>query len=263
LRSWLAALALLAGCGLAPLPRAATSFGFANDGVLIAAQALPRSGPGFVRAQPDDSTQFGAPLLVGALERAAARVSQALPGGSPLRIGDLSARDGGDHSRHGSHRSGRDADLLFYLLDERGDSAPGSGFFAFDERGVAAFEGRLVFFDTARNWALVRALLADEQALVQWIFCTDGIKARLLAYGAVHEPDPRVLLRAAYVLHQPSHGNPHADHFHIRIACSGAERALGCLDDGPIWPWLRNEHEKPAWAGPGNDDATLLRALLD
>ena len=251
-----------AGCGLAPLSPEATSLGYANDGVLRVSMALPKAGPGFVRARPEDDTQFGAPLLVSALMRAAAAVARSFPGTSPLRIGDVSAEGGGGHDRHGSHRTGRDADILFYLLDERGVSIPGSGFFAFDERGAATYDGRLVFFDVARNWALVRTLLADEQALVQWIFCADGIKARLLAYGAEHESDPRVLLRAAYVLHQPTRGNPHRDHFHVRVACSGDERALGCLDDGPAWPWLRNQHEKPAWEGPGNDDVTLVRALL-
>jgi penicillin-insensitive murein endopeptidase len=257
-----AVLLLCAGCGLAPLPRSATSLGYANDGALISSIALPKSGPGFARARPEDGTQFGVPLLVSALTRAALDVAGAFPGTSALRIGDLSARDGGDHSRHGSHRTGRDADVLFYLLDELGVSVPGSGFFGFDERGAAIYEGRLVFFDTARNWALVRALLADERALVQWIFCADGIKARLLAYGARHESDPALLLRAAYILHQPTYGNPHRDHFHIRVACSAEELALGCLDAGPTWPWLRNQHEKPAWDGPGNDDATLVKALL-
>ncbi|HKO91648.1 MAG TPA: penicillin-insensitive murein endopeptidase [Polyangiaceae bacterium] len=258
---WLAVW-LLSACGLAPLPRDATSYGSANRGVLISSQALAQTGPGFVRANPGDDTRYGVPLLVSALERAARSVAEAHPGASPLRIGDVSGQGGGNHARHGSHRSGRDVDVLFYLLDERGTSIPGSGFFAFDERGVGAYQGRLTFFDTARNWSLVRSLLADEHALVQWIFCADGVKARLLAYAAVHERDPRVLLRAAYVLHQPSSGNPHRDHFHMRIACSADERARGCIDDGPTWPWWRNDHEKPSWEGPGNDDVTLLSALL-
>jgi penicillin-insensitive murein DD-endopeptidase len=248
-------------CGLAPLPRSGGSLGSANRGVLLNAVELPRSGPGFVRARPDDETRFAAPALITQLRQAAAAVQAAFPGGSPLKVGDLSTRYGGNHSRHGSHRTGRDADILFFLLDEHGRSLTSSGFFAFDERPAAAYQGTLVFFDTARNWALVSALLSGD-SLVQWIFCADGIKARLLAYGAAHEPDPQVLLRASYVLHQPTYGNPHRDHFHVRVACSGRERAQGCADDGPTWPWLRNEHEKPRFDGPGADDATLLRELL-
>jgi penicillin-insensitive murein endopeptidase len=259
--TWLA-LWLLGACGLAPLPDGVTSLGSANRGALLGGAELPQSGFGFERANPGDDTRYAAPLLLSALTRAARGVAEAYPGTRPLRVGDLSARWGGDHSRHGSHRSGRDADILFYLLDDQGRSIAGSGFFAFDERGVGQYQGRLAFFDTARNWALVRTLLADPRALVQWIFCADGIKARLLAYAAAHEHDPGVLLRASYVLHQPSSGNPHRDHFHIRVSCSADERARGCVDDGPVWPWWRNEHEKPSWEGPGNDDQTLLTALL-
>ncbi len=245
--------------------------GSANRGWLAHGQALPERGVGFVRARVGDDTRYGTPALLSALMHAAAHVEHESPGGAPLAIGDLSARDGGDHDRHGSHRTGRDVDVLFYLVDAAGSSVRGSGFYVFDERGVSQLGGsvttttlpEIAYFDTARNWSLVRALLTDVDALVQWIFCAAGIKARLLAYASAHEPDASLLTRAAYVLHQPSSGNPHADHFHIRIACTARERALGCVDPGPIWPWLRNEHEKPSWELTRLDDATLLSALLD
>jgi penicillin-insensitive murein endopeptidase len=161
-------------------------------------------------------------------------------------------------------------DVLFFLSDARGRSVRGRGFYAFDRRGVSVRSDapaggpprELAFFDVARNWALVRELVLDEQALVQWIFCADGVKAQLLAYGAAHEPNPQALVRAAYVLHQPSRGRIHDDHFHIRIGCSAQDRMTGCVDPGPVWPWFRNDHEKPAWEGPGNDDATLVQALM-
>src|SRR5262245_61129738 len=82
---WMAVLVAVAGCGLAPLPQAATSLGYATDGVLLASAALPQSGPGFTRARPGDDTQFGVPLLVAALTRAARGVASEFPGGSPLR----------------------------------------------------------------------------------------------------------------------------------------------------------------------------------
>ena len=259
----------LGGCGLAPLPRGAESYGSTNDGVLLSASGLPARGAGFVRAKPGDDTRFGARVLIGLLTRAARAVQVTYPGTAPLYVGDLSAPHGGKHGKHGSHRTGRDVDLLFYLADGAGHSLRGSGFYAFDERGVGyVAEGPspvsgIAFFDVARNWALVRALLLDDEAPVQWIFCADGIKARLLAYARAHEPDPEILLRATYVVHQPSKGNPHRDHFHVRIACTAEERALGCVDMGPTWPWLRNAHEKAAWEGRGVDDVTLLRELLE
>lgn len=257
----------LAACGLAPLARDATSLGFANHGVLRHGTPMPERGAGYVRARPGEDTRWATPLLRELLERAAHTVAREFPGGAPLVIGDLSARHGGRHARHGSHRSGRDADVLFYLLDAQGRSRRGSGFYAFDERGTSAVHGSaapasgLAMLDLARNWAFVRALLRDPVP-VQWIFCAGGIKARLLAYALAFETDPRVLTRAAYVLHQPSSGNPHRDHFHVRIACTARERALGCDDDGPVWPWFRLEHEKPLHEGR-DDDATLVRALLE
>lgn len=264
--AWLGAAA--SGCGLAPLPIGAESVGLANRGSLLAAVELPVRGQGFQRARVGEGTSFGTRKLVELLKRSAAAVARAYPGTAPLYIGDLSSRHGGQHSRHGSHRTGRDVDVLFYLSDSRGRSIRGSGFYAFDERGVgyvsnpAAPVRGVAFFDAARNWALVRAMLLDDEAPVQWIFCANGIKARLLAYAREHETETRVLYWASQVLHEPSSGNPHRDHFHIRVACSGEERTRGCEDNGPIWPWLRNAHEKPEVVGPGVDDATLLRALL-
>jgi len=271
-RAWCCALLLfcaVSACGLTPRASEPTSIGSATRGALQRGAALGERGPGFIRARPGEDTRWSTPLLVELLERVAATVAREHPAGAPLVIGDLSARDGGRHARHGSHRSGRDADLLFYLLEPSGRSQRGSGFYAFDERGAATVLDRtlpvhgLALFDLARNWALVRALLLDDVAPVQWIFCAEGIKARLLAYARAVERDPRALVRAAYVLHQPTSGNPHRDHFHVRIACTARERALGCLDTGPVWPWFRLEHEKPAFDTGSADDTTLVRALLE
>jgi penicillin-insensitive murein DD-endopeptidase len=273
-------LPCVSACGLAPRASARpagmteeqaralrpASLGYANGGVLLSGVPLAETGPGYLRAKPGEDTRWGAPVLRDAIERAARTVARQLPGGAPLVVGDLSARFGGQHSRHGSHQTGRDVDVLFYLVDPDGHPRRGSGFYAFDELGASVIAnkspGSVALFDTPRNWAFVRELLLDEQAPAQWIFCADGIKARLLAYALRHERDPRALLRAAYVLHQPSTGNPHRDHFHVRIACTGLERSTGCQDAGPNWPWTRNDHEKPERPGR-DDDATLLHALLD
>jgi penicillin-insensitive murein endopeptidase len=264
-------LGSVGACGLAPTAHEAASLGFANAGYLAHGRAIPDREDGFLRARLEDDARWSTPVLADLLSRAAKQVNERFPGTSPLVIGDVSTRGGGKHGRHGSHRTGRDVDLLFYLSNEQGRSAQASGFFVFDERGVSLVAEQSLmrdrdrgmrFFDTARNWELVRALVADEVP-VQWIFCAAGIKQRLLDYARAHERNPALLVRASYVLHQPSRGNPHADHFHVRVACTATERTLGCLDAGPIWPWFRNEHEKPAWTEGRNDDATLLRALLD
>ena len=103
----------------------------------------------------------------------------------------------------------------------------------------------------------------DSQARVQWLFVSNGIKARLLRYAARHEPNRDAIYRARAVLHQPSRGNPHADHFHVRVTCDARERLLGCQDWGPDWPWLRQGAGTDATA-PGSTwtDEALVDALM-
>lgn len=266
----------LAGCfGLTPAPDEPLSWGATNGGILRRGEPLPDSGEGFVRARPGESTRYGTPRLIEALQRVAAEVSRRFPGTAPVRIGDLSSPHGGRHPRHGSHRTGRDVDVLFYVTDPTGRSRTGRGWLAYNRFGFAvehqrpgagpgSGSGGLFLFDDARNWHFVRTLLLDEEAAVQWIFVSRGVKARLLRYAMAHEPDPRVITRAAYVLHQPERASPHDDHFHVRIMCSPRQLAAGCQDRAPFWPWLRAEWEKPlAVTGEPLDDEHLLRELME
>lgn len=219
-----------------------------------------------MRARPGEATRFGTPALVSALERALGDVYQAFPGTSPTRVGDLSSPRGGRHVRHRSHRTGRDVDIVFYLTDAMGRSVSPRGWLAFSRFGHAFEEGtgHTYFFDDARNWQLVRALLLDPEANVQWIFVSRGVKTRLLEYALHHEASPDALVRAAYVLQQPERAAPHDDHFHVRVYCTPSDRASGCRDVGPRWPWLRPEVEQIAGhEGPGLDDASLLASFLD
>ncbi|MEO0325807.1 MAG: penicillin-insensitive murein endopeptidase [Myxococcota bacterium] len=262
----LAALTLLVACAPAVPGTVVASRGDTADGWLENGARLQDRGPGFERARPGESTRFGTPRLVSALERAAADVARVHPGGAPLRIGDLSWPRGGRHPRHGSHRNGRDADLLFYATDLAGRPVPARGWVAFDREGVGVAPeehgGDVRLFDDARNWWLVRSLLLDDAAAVQWLFVSRGLKARLLRWASRHETSRDAIFRASWVLHQPSRGNPHADHVHVRVFCTPRGLATGCRDRGPRWPWLREAVEKPALAGPGLTDAALLRALL-
>lgn len=263
---------VLAGCAqwhAAP----GASVGLPSSGWLVGGTALPDRGRGFVRGRPGEATRFGTERLVSALTHAASVVAQRWPDGEPLRIGDLSAPSGGEHERHASHRTGRDADLVFYLTSLDGRSVAGRAH-AFDRHGIARDDsGALVRFDVARNWELVRTLLLDEHAQVQWIFCSHGIKSLLLRYAARHERDPDALARATWVLHQPSRGRPHDDHFHVRVLCSPEDVASGCHDHGPRWTWLRagarplppephaGDSEVLAWMRQDADEASERDAL--
>lgn len=273
--------AWLAGCGaFLPPPDMAASVGTVNDGSLRRGQSFPRTALGVERARPEDPTAFGTPGLVGAVTRAGAVVATAFAGTAPLRVGDASWPGGGAHPRHRSHRAGRDVDVLFYARDGAGNSVRGTGFVAFDRFGVGQHRHAVsspetagdagagvipagpLFFDDARNWAFVRALLTDPSVDLQWVFCSDGIKARLLRYAAIMEPDAEVLFRAAWVLHQPTNGRPHDDHFHVRVACAPEEAAAGCLDVEPLWPWFERARKFDA-PGYAVSDAVLVDALLE
>lgn len=239
-----------------------TSVGLPSSGWLAGGVSLPDRGEGFVRGRPGEETRFGTARLVDALARAAAAVSSSFPGSAPLRIGDLSSPGGGEHGRHASHRTGRDADLVFFLTDLTGRSIDGQAA-AFDRHGIARTEsGELVRFDVARNWELVRTLLLDTEARVQWIFCSYGVKSMLLRYAAEHETNPDALVRASVVLHQPSRGRPHDDHFHVRILCGPDDVASGCRDQGPRWTWLRSI-DAGRGVEPFADDPTVLAWLAD
>jgi penicillin-insensitive murein endopeptidase len=255
---------VVGACVTESLPAGHTiSVGTSDDGYLRDARALPNRGVGYERLRPNDDTRYGTTTLLDAIQRAAKSVEESFPGGPPLRIGDLSRPRGGSHPRHRSHRSGRDADLLFFARDAGGLPVVNAGWPSFDSLGQSRTPAAVVWFDEARNWHLVRSLVMDEHARVKWIFCSNELKARLLRYAVRHEPSADAVLRATWILHQPSHGDDHDDHFHVRVGCSRAERQLGCREDPPHWPWLsdparKGDHGARAAAG----DAQLVEWLL-
>ena len=269
---WLFVL-LAHGCVGSTVPAPGShSFGYPGHGMLLAGASLGRAGAGYVAARPGGEERWGTPGLVGALERALASVAARFPGTPPLRVGDLSARGGGRLTHHASHRSGRDADLVFYALDARGVPAQGRGWLAYDrfgvarapaEAGVAARRCRSSSSTPRATGSWCARCSPMRARSCEWIFCSNGVKSVLLRYAVEHEPDPAILLHAMTVLHQPSNGRPHDDHFHVRVLCGPEERAGGCGENGPIWPWLRDRVEKvDGTATRAYDDATLVDWLM-
>ncbi|MGB5813308.1 MAG: penicillin-insensitive murein endopeptidase [Polyangiales bacterium] len=248
------------GCTAGAAPNTQTiSVGRSDQGYLLDATPLPDLGQGYRRVRPGEGTRYGTATLIEAIERAALAVDEAYPGGYPLRVGDLSGPRGGAHERHRSHRAGRDADLLYYVRDAGGLPARGVGWMGFDRFGLAIRSTRAFAFDEARNWHLVKTLLLDSDARVKWLFCSNDIKTRLLRYAARHEPSAKAVLRATWVLHQPR-GDPHADHFHVRVGCAPAERALGCREQPPFWPW---QHDAASKADGSRQVAATDAQLVD
>ncbi len=242
----------------APPPAEGYSIGPSNAGSLTGAVALPAAHPD-LQIRPISLTRnayFGTPALVAMLVKAAERVAREHPG-SVLWAGDLSLPDGGALAPHGSHTSGRDVDLSFYVSrptsGRRPEGLPKA--YATPEDSAAMryvdaqghVSGTDLVFDVARNWALVRAFLEDPGATPQWIFVASHLRAQLLAYGRDHADAPLVA-RAEVVLVQPRDSSPHADHFHMRIYCGLSERLQGCLDAAPFHAWApRHEAALSRW----------------
>lgn len=221
------------------------SIGYPNDGALEGARKLDTRLP-HVRALPEASqgdVRWGHPELIAMIERAAKRVA-GVHKGSVLNVGHISRRYGGDLFRHRSHESGRDADLAFYLKRADGRAFVANEFHHLDET-LRSRQARNVFFDTARNWKLVEGLLTDPTARVTHIFVSAPLRTALLQYAA-KRATPSVYQRAAVTLMQPSAGQPHDDHFHVRIACPRSDR--GVCHDMPRSRLSRHARLSPAKA---------------
>ena len=260
-----AALLATGGLGCAHLlPSAASpggSRGSPSSGWLAQGVRMPERGHGFsaLRTEAESGHLWGTARLVAMVRRAARAM---LRDGStvPLRFGDLSAARGGQVQRHHSHRNGRDVDLLYFARDAATDlPVLTPGFVRYNAQGLSIGRASPLRFDAARNWKLVEALLRDPDVAVIRVFCAAWIRRMLLTHArSIGAPAPLVE-RAERVLAQPGDSAPHDDHFHVRVACTPAERALGCLDGGPLWSWLEKDWEKDD-ALP-NDDESILAAM--
>jgi penicillin-insensitive murein endopeptidase len=251
----LACLLLFAGC-YGPgyfTDGSSASVGNFNHGLLRRGARLPARGEGYVVPPLWEQRQasWATDELVEALEHVAARVSREYPG-SLLGIGDLSQKGGGDSVLHRSHENGRDADLIYYAVDERGhpvapvESMPRYPYWDGRARAPLPQDHGVVFgpfsprwFDVRRNWALVRALLEEPRIEIQYLFIHARLRDRLLAYAAGEGEDPQLLERAEAILHQPGDSAPHDDHLHVRIFCADDDRPFGCRDTGPVRWWKK------------------------
>lgn len=218
------------------------SCGAANRGALHGGVPLPYAGIGYVVPEPwlSRGHHYGTEELVGLIARAAATVDRVLPGGI-LGVADLSGPGGGVLRGHRSHQSGRDVDLIYYSIDPAGNPFPPDQYMAYYTRSGLAHYARSPsfsrdiaqrYFDLARNWMLVKALLTDPRGEVEHIFVSSRVRRWLLDY-ARHAGEPEDLVnRAARVLRKPSGVDGHNDHMHVRIRCSEEDATLGrCRND--------------------------------
>jgi penicillin-insensitive murein endopeptidase len=209
----------------AKTPKGGLSVGAPNAGRLEGAVRLKKSKTLHLR---EGARNWGLPALVRALGHAADAVAKKHRG-SVLLVGDLSAKTGGRLDRHNSHQTGRDADVAFYVANSNGKPVAVKHFVAFDGSGRGR-ELPWAHFDDARNWALVEALLKDEKAGVKYLFVTNALRARLLAFAAKKHVSKEMIGRAAAAMMSPPDADMHDDHFHVRIACPDTMQGV-CVEE--------------------------------
>ena len=219
----------LAGCVRAPnplFPGHAGSLGLPHEGTLHGAVPVAGTNVPLARLR-DDDRRWAHPALARLLTDSARATGLHA---SPLVLGDVAASTGGEISGHRSHRTGRDADVLFYFTDVSGEPVRTPDFLVVGADGLAwdKAQRRWLRFDDARNWGFVRAVVTNPHAPIHWVFVHRALRARLLRYaGAVGEP-AAVVYEASERMAQPIPSGPHDDHFHVRIGCSDFDAAQGC-----------------------------------
>ncbi len=255
---WIALLAALPSCAAVGLFTDGTSvsLGSYNHGRLRHGARLPQKGEGYLCPPlwQERKNNYATDELIKALRHAAARVRREYPG-ALLGIGDLSSRGGGRSIFHHSHENGRDADLIYYAVDEHGRAvAPVSAMPRYliaegqakapspSQHGASFSDFSPRWFDLRRNWALVRALLEEPSIEIQYLFIHNRLRDRLLAYAQSQGESADLIDRARELMRQPRDSLPHDDHLHVRIFCAPGDRALGCVDRGPLW-WLKKHYK--------------------
>ena len=237
-------VACLAGCPQYGIMDDGTSvsYGWGNRGRLVNPTRLPRAGEGYwiPPRWAARGLNFGTDEIVRLIAYAGRQVSREYPG-SRIGVADISPERGGPSRWHSTHQSGLDVDLLFFELDSSGRPASSDAMLHYRGDGVArSATGRN--FDVERNWFLVKSLIQNPIARLQFIFIYDPLKQMLLDYAmAIGEP-PDIVEEASYLLHQPSDSASHDDHFHVRLYCSKADRDLGCRDRG-LLRWTKKDRK--------------------
>jgi penicillin-insensitive murein endopeptidase len=219
------------------------SLGSPTEGHLTGGTHLDETA--YLRVVPADTegdVRWGLEPLVTMVDRAARAVRRQFPD-SITSVGHLSREGGGGIERHRSHESGRDADIGFFVHGLNGHQLLASRFVQFRGDGTAVgWPG--AYFDDAKNWALVAAMIGDEPAHVTHIFVAAPLRARLLAYAERVGAPMSSRLRAAEVMQQPHAALPHDDHFHVRIACPS--HMSGCVENPIV-------HSHPTAPTPRHD----------
>lgn len=176
------------------------SVGFAHEGRLVNGVQFPEGdGQAWVVVSP--STTWGTQETVEYLTRVASHVKSAHPDAFPLRVNEMSAKEGGHLRPHRSHQNGRDVDLGFY----------------YHQHPPPRVRERERVIAVDQNWSLVRALVTMTD--VQVILLDRRVQEVLYDY-ALSVGEDRAWLDSLFKAGRDSliqHAPRHRDHFHVRF----------------------------------------------
>ncbi len=183
------------------------SMGFVEEGRLINGVPFPQ-GEAWTVVSPEAT--YGTQETVDFVSAAIRQVKTWYPEAPPLRVNQISAREGGYLRPHKTHQNGRDVDLGFYY--------PGGQTVRVREREKV--------MDVALNWALVKALVMTGD--VQFILVDQRIQKVLFEHAKKAGEDP-AWLESLFHSGRDSilqHARRHRDHFHVRYF-NGRAQELG------------------------------------
>jgi penicillin-insensitive murein endopeptidase len=243
------------------------SYGPPRHGVVFNAARLSTTGIGYWMPPrwAKRGLRYGTDEMVSLVVYLGRQLDERTPG-TQVSIADLSKRTGGPSAWHRSHQTGRDVDIMFLARDARGKpaitdemhhfNAAGEKFTPAPKKKRKGKRGQAkakppaeqppaapeLFFDTERNWLLVKTLLDNPIAEIQYIFISDDLKQLLLDHATQAGESDDIIQRAAFVLHQPSDSLKHDDHMHVRIYCAQSDLGYGCHDFG-VLRWQKKDYK--------------------
>jgi murein endopeptidase len=183
-----------------PTSLGSISIGFADEGRLVNGVQFP-CGDGNTWTVVSPENTWGTSETIAYVLAAVERVKALHPNAPPLRVNQISAREGGYLRPHRSHQNGRDVDLAFYYPT------------ATPVRAAA----RERVIDVPLTWELLKAIvtLTDVQVVL-----VDKRVQKVLYDYALGQGEDRAWLDTLFHAGRTSlvqHARRHRDHFHVRF----------------------------------------------
>ena len=209
------------------------SVGEPNSAKLLNACELPAKGYGVRLLNAGRKTNFGTDEMVFGLMELGAQMGDRWGDDGTFGVGDISDQDGGKLSPHISHQGGRDADVGYYICDDKG-RPQGNRMLTCGKDGTSK-EGTLRF-DVARNWEFVCAMMDSPHfgGEIRFILIAEWLKKLLVEHGEERAAKARTAAERDYHAKRAKRAeqvldvkNDHDNHFHLRIKCTREDNKEG------------------------------------